>query len=90
MNADRFLGHNESVFFTSPPGNEQSRHVAFARPIIDRAIAIEGLIASSVLMLCARARGVQDGGERCLYAFATAKELIVLSLGGHAQLSNDL
>jgi hypothetical protein len=71
-------------------GNEQSSHLTFARPIIDSAIAIEGLVASSVLMLCARAIGVQDGGERCLYAFATAMELIALSLGVHAQLSNDL
>lgn len=69
-------------------GDKQSSHLAFARPFIDGSIANERLIASSVLMLCARAIGVQDGRERCLYAFAAAMELMVLSLGAHAQLSD--
>ncbi|SEF07681.1 hypothetical protein SAMN02787142_7511 [Burkholderia sp. WP9] len=69
-------------------GDKQSSHLAFARPFIDGAIANERLLASSVLMLCARAIGVQDGRERCLYAFAAAMELMVLSLGAHARLSD--
>jgi hypothetical protein len=69
-------------------GDKQSSNLAFARPFIDGSIANERLIASSVLMLCARAIGVQEGTERCLYAFAAAMELMVLSLGAHAQLSD--
>jgi hypothetical protein len=61
-------------------------HLAFALPVIESAIVGEGLIASSVMMLCARAIGLQDGDEQRLHAFATAMELMVISLGAHAQL----
>ncbi|MDE1179278.1 hypothetical protein [Paraburkholderia sp.] len=70
---------------------EQSAHLTFAKPFINAAIANEHLIASSVLMLSARAAGAASDDDRdapTLHAFAAAMELMVLSLEAHARLGN--